>query len=140
MLCFVYGCELRKERAEKPAVDVAAEQEALRDACEAWLLDGPKHDLEYVMSYLADDVISAGAIMQDKEGMRKFYSDLFETGFYWTNQSIVRVKVSKSGDLGYTTVSYETVRIVEGEAKTTKGGINFVWEKQADGTWKVVAL
>ena len=140
VLCFTFGCQKGEEVVEEPAVDIVAEEEALSETCEAWLLDGTKHDLEHNMSYLADDVISVGATMQDKEGMRKFYSDFFSTGGYWTNQSIVRVKVSKSGDMGYTTVSFETVEIVDGETTTTKGGINFIWGKQADGTWKVVAL
>ncbi len=140
LLCFSFSCQQAEEVAEEPAVDIAAEEEALRETCKAWLLDEFKHDLEHSMSYLADDVISVGATMQDKEGMRKSYTDFFSTGGYWTNQSIVRVKVSKSGDLGYTTVSFETVEIVDGETTTHKGGINFIWGKQADGTWKVVAL
>jgi ketosteroid isomerase-like protein len=140
LLCFAFGCQIAEEFAEEPAVDIAAEEEALRETCEAWLQIGPEHDLDSIMSYLADDVISVGATMQDKEGMRKFYSDFFSTGGYWTNPSIVRVKVSKSGDLGYTTISFEKVEIVDGETTTTKGGINCIWGKQADGTWKVVAF
>ena len=51
-----------------------------------------------------------------------------------------KVEVATSGDLAYVSGTYEE-RMTDASGKTVndRGKYLEVWEKQADGTWKVVA-
>jgi ketosteroid isomerase-like protein len=140
LLCFTFGCQQGEEVAEEPAVDIAAETESVKEAFWSWLEAGPENGIDWLMSFLADDIISVGETMLDKAGMRERYEEIFSQGSYWTNQSLVKVVVSTAGDLAYTIVSSEFVSIVEGETQTSKRGNIVIWGKQADGSWKIVAF
>ncbi|MGH7983124.1 MAG: YybH family protein, partial [Candidatus Udaeobacter sp.] len=51
-----------------------------------------------------------------------------------------KVEVARSGDLAYTTGTYElTMNDASGKPINDRGKYVEVWKKQADGKWKVVA-
>lgn len=51
-----------------------------------------------------------------------------------------RVEVSSAGDMGYTVGAYKlTIHDAQGKPVTDRGKYVTVWQKQLDGTWKVVA-
>ena len=139
LLCFAFGCQKAEEVAEEPAVDIAAETEALKEAFWANQKAGTTKDIELMMSFVADDVVSSG-IEGGKEGIREWYTNYFEQGRYWDNQSIQKIEVSSSGDMGYIVFSWDSHRVVEGEARVNRGSNTVVWKKQADGTWKIAAI
>ena len=137
LFCFTFGCQQGEEVVEEPAVDIAAEEAAVRAAFWANQKGGPVKDLELVFSVVADDVIFSGG---DREAMYTYYTDYFSQGRYWDNSSLLKVEVSASGDLAYTAFSWENFSDEAGETSTGKGFNVMVWKKQADGTWKIVAL
>jgi uncharacterized protein (TIGR02246 family) len=138
LLCFTFNCQKAEEVAKEPAVDIAAETEAVREAFLTQAKAGPAKDVELVMSYVADDAVQAG--VGDKEAIREGYTNYFSKGRYWNNSSVDKVEVSASGDLAYVIASWENYRDEEGETSTGKGSNVFVLKKQTDGTWKIVAF
>ena len=135
VLCFAYGCELRKERAEEPAVDIAAETEALRSAFASLSKAGPTKDVSLFMAQMADDVFSSG--IGDKEAIREMYASWFAEGNYWEDGAIEKIDVSASGDLAYTIGSFQ--RFLVGESRDRYTNLS-VCKKQTDGSWKIVAF
>ena len=139
LLCFTFGCQQAEEVAEEPAVDIAAEEAAVREALISMSNTLSELDLEGLISYWADDVIGVSGL-RDKEASSERFKEIFSGGNIWNAKSVDKVVVSASGDLAYTIHSSESERIVEGETRVlTSANIN-VWKKQADGSWKIVAF
>ena len=140
LLCFTFSCQKAEEVTEEPAVDIAAEEAAVREAYLAMSKAGPAKDVDLFLSYCADDIIRAAGILQDKEAMREFYTEWFAEDNYWANDSIEKIILAASGDLALVIYSYERFWVDEGETKSTKGTDDMTWKKQADGTWKILAF
>ncbi|MGD8536611.1 MAG: DUF4440 domain-containing protein [Candidatus Aminicenantes bacterium] len=123
--------------AEEPAVDIAAETEAMKEAF--WVFaNAIAKDVELAVSILADDVIG---IRGDKEAFVEWVKNRRSQGIYTKNHSILKIELSASGDMGYVAFSFDYVREEEGEEEVTGEGYNvMVFMKQADGTWKITAL
>ena len=137
LLCFIFSCQKAKDVAEQPAVDIAAETEALKQAFGELAKAAKAKDLELIVSTWADDLISFNG---DKEATRAFFAKRLEQGIS-TEYSLDKIEISASGDLGYTAFSFEGFRVEDGETISTGKGFNVtVWKKQADGTWKQVAF
>jgi ketosteroid isomerase-like protein len=140
LFCFTFSCQKAEDVAEEPAVDMAAEEAAVREAYSAMSKSGPAKDADLFLSYCADDIISAAGILQDKEGVREFYTDWFSKGNYWANDSIDKIVLAASGDLALVIYSYERFWVEDGETKSVKGTDDMTWKKQEDGTWKILAF
>ena len=137
MFCFAFSCQQAEEVAEEPAVDIAAEEAAIREAFGELAKAAKTKDLELMVSTWADDLISFSG---DKEATRAFFAKRFEQDIS-TEYSLDKIEISTSGDLGYTAFSFEAFKVEEGETVSTGKGFNVtVWKKQADGTWKQVAF
>jgi len=137
VLCFTFSCQKGEEVAEEPAVDIAAETEALKQAFGELAKAAKAKDLELMASKWADDLIS---FMGDREAIRAFFAERFEQGISM-EYSLDKIDISASGDLGYTAFSFEAFKVEEGETISMDKGFNVsVWKKQADGTWKQVAF
>jgi len=138
LLCVTFGCRQAREVAEEPAVDIAAETEAVREAFLVVVNAIKEKDAELLASTWADDVIT---FQGDKEAMLEWFKNRFSKGMYMDNYSILKIELSTSGDMGYVAFSFDYVREEEGEAEVTGKGYNVtVLKKQADGTWKQVAF
>jgi len=138
LLCFSFGCQQAEEVAEEPAVGIAAETEAVREAFWVQANAVKAKDAELLVSTWADDFISSRG---DKEATREWFTDRFAQGRFEDNFSIDKIEISASGDLGYIAFSFEYFRIEEGKTTSTGKGFNVqVWKKQADGNWKSVAF
>jgi len=136
-----FGCK-DNEAAEEPAVDIAAEEAAIREANTAWVNASNDKDLDAAMSLFADDYVRlmAGAIgMRDKAGEREMLADWYTQGWKsaWEPTKVI---IAGSGDLAYAYGLYLNEREEEGELRQVQGGFLNVWKKQADGSWKIVAL
>jgi ketosteroid isomerase-like protein len=134
LLCFTFSCQKAEEKAEEPAVDIAAEEEAIREVFAAQGKAGPAKDIELFMSYMAEDLVCAG--IGDKDAVREWYSNWFSKGNYFNNGAIEKIEVSASGDMAYTVCSWE---LFNDEGSRGRNSNVLVWKKQADGTWKQVA-
>ena len=140
LLCFSLSCQQGEEVAEKPAVDVEAEREAVL-AVNAEFLEALKaKDIERTMSVFADEVMMIDNFFRDKEGIRKFFEGFFEAG--WNANVIVeKIDVSQSGDLAYLLVKLDHSRVKEDQSVDyIKIGAFSIFKKQLDGTWKIVAF
>jgi len=134
VLCFVSGCLQTDRVAEEPAVDIAAETDAIREAFAENHKAGPAKDADLFVSIMTADVYSPG--LGGKEAIREWYANWFSKGNYWDNGIIEKIEISRSGDMAYTACKWELFN-EEGSRGNTTGVI--VWKKQADGTWRQVA-
>jgi len=139
VLCFTFGCQKAEEVAEEPAVDIAAETEAVKEVFWTGQKAGAAKDVETLFSTIAEDVMFSGNPPMDKAAAYEFYVDWHSKGRYWDNSSIDRIEVSASGDMAYVVFHWEFFTDEAGEASTGKGSNVMVFKKQVDGSWKVVA-
>jgi ketosteroid isomerase-like protein len=138
LLCFSFSYQKAEEVVEEPAVDIAAETEAVKEVF--WVASNAiaAKNAELMASTFADDVIS---FRGDKEAILEWFKNRFSKGLYSNNYSILKIELSASGDMGYVAFRCDFVREKEGEAEVTGKGYNVtVLKKQADGTWKQVAF
>ena len=127
-----------------PQVDVEADKAAIRDLSDVqWLNAEQAKDVDTVLSFFADDASSFppnAPIVTGIEAIRARLSEEYSGPRFAISWQTTKVEVSRSGDLAYSHGTYEeTVNDPEGNPVTDKGKWVTVWEKQPDGTWKVVA-
>lgn len=113
-----------------------ADEKAVRDADAEWSKVAGAKDLDKTVSYYADDAIVLPPnepMVTSKDGIRNLWK-----GFLDSLQSIswntTRVEVSKAGDMACTTGTYE---LTMQDGTKDRGKYCEVWEKKADGKWKV---
>ena len=131
------GCA--KPAAEAPAVDLAAEAQAVRDRSAAWLQMSHAKDI----SGLVNDIYTANAVSMFDGEVRKGSAVIRaseetrlappDQTFSW---SATDVQVAKSGDLAYELGSFWFDTDGAGEQPVISGEYVVVWTK-ADGTWRV---
>jgi len=138
---FMLAC--RKEQPP-PAPDTRAEDErAIRDTDAQWSKAAGAKDAERFASFFANgasELPPNAPMLKGKEAIRKWASELTaQPGFAVTWQP-VQVEVSRTGDIGYEIVTYQmTLNNPKGKPVTDRGKGITVWQKQPDGSWKVVA-
>ncbi len=96
--------------------------------------------LEGWMSFMADNSVRLGAPpVVGKEAIRSAMANAFALPGFKLRWAPTRAEVFKGNDLGYTVGRYEASRPNDkGETVTTTGSYLTVWQKQKDGSWKVV--
>jgi uncharacterized protein (TIGR02246 family) len=142
------GCakpaEKPKEEAAPapPAVDLAAEDAAIRNKSAEWMNFANAHDVASIVKNFSPDAITIydGRVRRGpaeiQAGIEQDAKDQPNALVAW---STTRVRVAASGDL-----AYETGNITldpdgaEGKKPSQNGTYVTVWEK-ADGAWRVVA-
>jgi ketosteroid isomerase-like protein len=141
VLYFVAGCQQGEEAAEEPAVDIAAETEAVRSTNIAWAKTGEAKDVEGMTSFFTEDAL---ILWPYDFGGRTYWSDYWTERFSdpswevaWQPENVV---VADSGELAYSFGKVQNTRVENGETKTSKGTYLAVWKKQADGSWKVAVM
>ena len=121
------------------AGETKAEQ-ALRDADAAWSKVAGSKDLDKTISYYSADAIVLppnAAIATTKEEIKKIWQDMLASPGFVISWKASKVKVAKSGDLGFVSGTYElTMNDASGKPVNDRGKYVEVWQKQADGTWK----
>lgn len=147
-LCFVLiaagvtACQ-PASNAPSPAVDQAAELEALKKVSARWSDVSGTGDIEAELSFWADDAVfmPPGADFLDgKAAIRAFLeqeSTLENFSIEWTTHSGY---VAKSGDLAYL-VEELLIQFDDeaGNRLSAPGKVVTVWRKDAAGDWKSVA-
>ncbi len=97
--------------------------------------------LEGWMSFFADDAyVGTKPSVQGKLELRKFYQGLFarrDLKFEWAPD---QEQVFASGIMGYTSGRYTmSFTNFKGETVSESGSYVTVWQKQPDGSWKVLS-
>lgn len=127
--------------AADPAVDYAAEEQAIRASVADWNEAIAAGDVGAITALYARDgyVAPPGADrVQGHEGLEQFWGGL--VSFPELEMSIVpaEIQIARAGDLAYESGSF-TMSFAAGDARAEDyGKYLVVWEKQ-DGDWKVVA-
>lgn len=131
------GCA--QKAPEEPAVDLAAEAQAVRDRSAAWLQMAQAKDAAGV----ANDMYTANAVSMFDGEIHKGSAELQanmeadiaaspDASFSW---STTDVQVAGSGDLAYELGSFTFDPDGAGEKPAVTGEFVTVWTK-ADGTWR----
>lgn len=134
------GCA--KPKDEAPAIDLAAEAQAVRDRSAEWLKLVTAKDAAGIANgilaanvvTLYDGVIREGAAAF-QAGAEAGYAEQPNATNSWTTDE---VHVAASGDLAYELGSSTEDSDGDGAAAPTTGRFVTVWTK-ADGTWRAVA-
>jgi len=115
-------------------------QQTLREADAAWSKAAESKELDKTVSYYCDDatVLPPNAsAATTKEAIKKIWQDMLASPGVAISWKATKVKVAKSGDLGFISGTYEfNMNDASGKPVTDKGKYVEVWEKQTDGKWK----
>lgn len=132
------------EDTEMAAGEYGTEEDlsqSLMEADRAW--SETVGDAEAFASYIAEDgyfLPANGPRLQGRTSIQSSLDQLFQMPGLELRWQADVAEVAESGDLGYTMGSFlETVEGPEGETVSREGKYVTVWEKQQDGSWKVVA-
>jgi ketosteroid isomerase-like protein len=124
------------------AADTKTEQ-ALRDLDAQWSKDAGAKDVDKAVSYYAESAVVMppnASAATTKESIRSAWKEMLTTPGSAISWKATKVEVAKSGDLACVSGTYEeTMTDASGKSVKDHGKYVEVWEKQADGTWKVVA-
>jgi ketosteroid isomerase-like protein len=117
-------------------------EQTLRDLDAQWSRDAETKNLDKTVAYYSDDAIVMPAnapIARTKEAIRNVWKDLLMSPGAAISWKVAKVEVSKSGDMAYSSGTYElTMNDASGKPVNDRGKYLEVWKKQAGGTWKVV--
>jgi uncharacterized protein (TIGR02246 family) len=142
------GCAKAKEEAkeepkmEAPAIDLAAEEQAIRNRSAEWMNYANAKDVASIANGIfAPDAVTAydGNVRKGtadiQAGLEKEFKDNPASVISWTTSG---VKVAASGDLAYETGELYFDPDGEGKKPQTTGAFVTVWAK-VDGSWRAVA-
>jgi ketosteroid isomerase-like protein len=121
-----------------PADD--ADTTTLTQLDDAWSKDAASKNLEKVASYYAEDAIAYppdAPVANGRAAAQKVWADYFTAPNF--SISWKTAHAGSSGDLGYTTGTYEdSFTGPDGKTVHEIGKYVCVWKKQADGSWKAI--
>jgi uncharacterized protein (TIGR02246 family) len=145
---FATGCQKKEEekaaeeaaKAEAPAVDLAAEEQAIRNRSSEWMNYMNAKDSASVLNavYSPDAVtVFGGNVSKGKEANQKALEEHAKKNpdaiFSWSSDS---VKVAASGDMAVEKGNYYYDPDGDGRKSQSSGTYVTVWEK-VDGEWRV---
>lgn len=136
------ACVVNKDEAPAaPAVDLAAEEQAIRARSAEWLAAVQAKDMAAIMSVYAPDAITLfdGQIRRGtaeiQAGQEKEQAEAPDSQTTWTTSAVT---VAASGDLAWETGEVAVDLDGAGEKPASAGAFSTVWKK-IDGQWRVVA-
>jgi len=137
------GCGSQPPAPATPAVDLAAEEKAIRAEATAWGAAIKAKDLEGTLSFYAADA----CILPDRmarastpDERRKVWEGVFGQPADLTSIETTDLTLAHHGDLAYEAGKFtQTVKDKKGKTSTVIGKYLVVWKKQADTKWKAVA-
>jgi uncharacterized protein (TIGR02246 family) len=126
------------------AVCLAADtkiQQALRDLDAQWSKAAEARDVDKLVSFYADDAIvlpAHASIATTPDAIRTTFKNLLGNPGVALSWKATKVDVAQSGDIAYTTGTYQlTAPDDSGKPTTDHGKYVAVWKKQTGGSWKV---
>lgn len=123
------------------AADTKNIEQALHDLDAQWSAAAGAKDLEKTISFYSQDAIvlpSNAPAATTKGATRNTWKELLASPGLAISWKMTTVEVAKSGDMAYTTGTYElTMNDTSSTPINDHGKYVEVWKKQADGKWKV---
>ncbi|HJQ34785.1 MAG TPA: SgcJ/EcaC family oxidoreductase [Pyrinomonadaceae bacterium] len=114
---------------------------AVRKANADWVTAVKTGDAATIAAPYADDavfILADGTCIRGRAGIEKMYREGFERGGVAASARIDSRKLVVDGDLAYESGYGETGRIKEGKVLTRGGRYLTVWQRAADGDWKII--
>ncbi len=140
-VCTVLAAGCAQKAPEAPAVDLAAEAQAVRDRSAAWLQLAVAKDVAGIVNgvYTADSVtLFDGKVRKGSAALQAgIEADNAEAPNASIDWSTSDVKVAASGDLAYELGTFTFDPDGAESAPAVTGEFVTVWSK-ADGTWRAV--
>ncbi len=139
----LFGVSCAQQKPAEPPDTRAVDEAAIRAADADFAKAAEAKDLDKCMSPYADDAVllaSGAPAFIGKENIRKFMQGLVAAPNLQLKINIASVDVARSGDIAIDRGSVDTT-ITDKKGKPTTGTSEYVlvWEKQADGSWKIAA-
>jgi uncharacterized protein (TIGR02246 family) len=130
--------------APPPAPDTRAQDEAaIRAADEAWSAAAHARDLDKSVSFYAPDATTLPPnqpMVTGAANIRKAFGEMLAAPGLEIGWTVTKVEAAKGGDLGYSMGTYTmSVTGPDGKPMPDHGKYVTIWQKQADGSWKVLA-
>jgi len=120
----------------------AADEATIHAAVKDWSASAEAKDPEKFTSFYAEDAVVMLPGIPDASGktaIRETIGGMMKDPHFALSFAADKVVVARSGDIAYETGSYSmTMSDAKKKASTEKGHYVVVWQKQADGGWKVV--
>lgn len=107
-----------------------------------WSAAAGRRDVDRVASFYAEDAIAyppGEPVAVGRAAAKKVWAAYFADPTFSISWKTVHAEVAKSGDLGYTTGTYEaSYKGPDGKPVAEKGKYLCTWKLQGDGTWKAI--
>jgi ketosteroid isomerase-like protein len=129
--------------AQQPTVDKAAEEAAIREVAEGELLNAARAgDLDGVLGAYAETAVMMPPGAPSERGLetlRMLWASFLELpGVDIRRMDEAVIQVSDSGDMAYSIGGFQLGYMdSEGNALVEQGKHVRVWQKDADGAWKI---
>ena len=128
--------------AVKPAVDVAADEAAIREIDAQWVKAAGTVQVDAWLAFYADNAVILppnDAMANGKASARKSVAELLALPGLKVSWRPTKVEVARSGDMAYLVGVYElSFKDDKGKPSADQGKLLEVWKKQTDGSWKCV--
>lgn len=139
---FVPGLSLALLSCAKPErMDIASVRKAIEAGNAKWVEAFNRGDTAGVAASYTDDATLLppnNEMIQGRQGIQKFWSGAIEMGL--KDASLTTVDVGGSGDTAYEIGKYTLkIQAAGQEGVTDSGKYLVVWQRQANGTWKLHA-
>jgi ketosteroid isomerase-like protein len=116
--------------------------DAIRKTDQEWMAAYASKSVDKAASFVAPDgamYAPNAPAAQGAEAVKNMAADMFKLPDVKISWTPTLVEVAKSGDLGFSSGTYEfSFKDPSGKTINDKGKYVTVWKKQADGSWKVV--
>jgi uncharacterized protein (TIGR02246 family) len=137
------GCSVEPGGSSTPADTRAADEAAIRAATHTFDQALVDKDLDKAASLYEDDAVlfvPKAPAMVGKDAIRKAWQDLMAVPNVKVTDTVTKVDLARSGDLGVAHGKFELVSTdKEGKPNAETGLFVLVFRKQADGSWKIIA-
>jgi ketosteroid isomerase-like protein len=124
------------------AAEMDANAKALVKLDDDWSKAAAARDVNKVASFYADDAIAYPPnepAANGREAAKKVWAAYFAEPTFNISWKTTHAEVAKSGDLGFTSGTYEdSFKGPDGKMVSEKGKYVCMWKKQKDGTWKAI--
>jgi ketosteroid isomerase-like protein len=122
------------------SADDKAGREALLKADRDFAAAAQAHGVEaWVEAWAANGVHPDGpGLAVGKDGIRKQMAPQYASPGFNLEWVVSKAEISKGGNVGTTWGRFKATRMKDGKKVVSTGDYVTVWEKQDDGSWKVV--
>ena len=136
------ACAQPPQAPVEPPDTRAADEATIHAAVKEWSASAQAKDADKFTSVYAEDatvMMEAAPDVTGKAAIREAIGGMMQDPNFALSFAANKVVVARSGDLAYETGTYSmTMSDAKKKPSTNSGNYVVVWQKQADGAWKVM--